>query len=409
MPKIFIIVFLILFSTCGTSQEEKNTSFNFSNNQIGRFAKDWFTSVNSGSFVELKKYDPNGEWNDLLERFHSLSQLVKGISPSMISYETKNKISIYSKQGKGSWVKVNLELTDENQIVFMNIKKSVAPVDYKLKNSLTKRKTSKIIKEISESLINKYVDKRYNALYAEKLLQLYKEGNYDKITQGDLLADMLTADLRKLSNDKHLQVIPPSRINEVKRRFGLNDDIPSKITPDKPHEEVDEDVIQSKVLENNIGYIRLNRFVDNEKVKLKTKKIFSEFNQVKAIIIDLRSSGGGDGKAMEDLLSYFTSSESATYQTPLYVLSSRRTISAGEAFIHNLKKLKRANIIGETTAGAGYMVDAFEVAYGFYFVNSIYSPYDIENGEGWQGKGVNPDHKVSSRKALEKALKMINQ
>ena len=36
---------------------------------------------------------------------------------------------------------------------------------------------------------------------------------------------------------------------------------------------------------------------------------------------------------------------------PVYVLTSKRTFSGAEEFTYNLKNLKRATIVGETTGG----------------------------------------------------------
>jgi len=435
--KLVLFSFLVLLSTYALGQETKQSQFKFPNSRMGNFAKEWFKATNTNSKKELKKYDKNGEWDDHLTMLIGMSKNVRGYIPYSISYETKNYISIYTKENNGSWIKVNLSLSKRNNILAMGIKKSHKPVDYALKNNLTRKEIRKLIKGISYEISKNYVIKKERPIFSNKLVQLMESGKYDSITQGDLLADVLTKDLIQFTKDKHLQVIPPSRINEVISRFGINDrlslnkshknndnssaelhtnknDIQSNnILSEHSNSDLnDKKYINSKILKNNIGYINISRFSDDRKTNNATAKIFSELKNVNVVIIDLRYSGGGDGKATENLLSYFFDSSknnlSKFYANkPLYVLTSKKTFSAAEAFVYNLKERKRALIIGETTGGGGYRVDAFKLPYKFYFVNSIYTSFNTEKGEGWQGKGIKPDHLTSSENALIKTLDMI--
>ena len=132
-----------------------------------------------------------------------------------------------------------------------------------------------------------------------------------------------------------------------------------------------------KKIDNEIGYLNIERFAANKEQYASIESALQNFINSKAIIIDLRNSGGRDGEAVTHLLSYF------------------------------LKLKKKAVLVGQTTAGAGFMVDAFELPFGFYFVNSIFSPFDYDNGEGWQGSGVIPDFTISKVKAMDKALEII--
>ncbi len=425
----------MLFSAYSKAQNTENLDFEFPKNRMGQFAKVWFTFINTGIRNEIKVYDNEDEWAEFLSTLSNHSQRVKGITPMLISYVTNNFISIYSKQNNGSWVKVNLGLNASNQITAMGIKKSVKPVAYNLSTNLNKQQVQEIVKDISNKLRHNYVVKKLRVGYSDALTELLNSGKYDSITQGDLLADMLTRDLIKLSADKHLQVIPPSNIKEVIKRFGSDDQNMQanlKTTHKTSLEEGEEKIISSKITEQNIGYIRLSRFVDNESVTSKTRKIFSTLKDTKAIIIDLRYSGGGDARAVNDLLSYFFKKEefkdlisdshdsdqinnsafenelsNTFYQKPLYILTSKKTFSAGEAFVYFLKKQNRATIVGEVTGGGGYRVDAFKLPYDFYFVNSIYTSFDTEKGEGWQGTGIKPDIVTTSKDAFDKVLSII--
>ncbi|MCM3872588.1 MAG: S41 family peptidase, partial [Pyrinomonadaceae bacterium] len=84
----------------------------------------------------------------------------------------------------------------------------------------------------------------------------------------------------------------------------------------------------------------------------------------------------------------------------VYVLTSKRTFSGAEEFTYNLKNLKRATIIGETTGGGAHPGGGFRINEHFsMFVPSgrAISPITKTN---WEGTGVKPDIEVPSDQAL---------
>ncbi len=98
---------------------------------------------------------------------------------------------------------------------------------------------------------------------------------------------------------------------------------------------------------------------------------------------------------------------------PLYVLISKSTFSAAEAFSYHLKALKRATIVGESTRGGENPVDIQAIA-GEYVISipayKIISSILNENPR-WEGIGIKPDIETESEKALEvahlEALKLL--
>jgi len=87
----------------------------------------------------------------------------------------------------------------------------------------------------------------------------------------------------------------------------------------------------------------------------------------------------------------------------VYVLTSKRTFSGAEEFSYNLKNLKRATIIGETTGGGAHPGDGFRINEHFgMFVPTgrAISPITKTN---WEGTGVTPDIAVPADQALHVA------
>jgi C-terminal processing protease CtpA/Prc len=84
-------------------------------------------------------------------------------------------------------------------------------------------------------------------------------------------------------------------------------------------------------------------------------------------------------------------------------LTSKRTFSAAEEFTYNLKNLKRATIIGETTGGGAHPGGGRRLNAHFQmFVPSgrAINPISKTN---WEGTGVEPDVKVPAEQALKVA------
>lgn len=90
-------------------------------------------------------------------------------------------------------------------------------------------------------------------------------------------------------------------------------------------------------------------------------------------------------------------------EKPAYVLTSNHTFSGAEEFTYNLKNLKRATIVGETTGGGAHPVSGHRIddhfAIGVPFARAI-NPISKTN---WEGTGVEPDVKVKAADALQKA------
>ena len=92
---------------------------------------------------------------------------------------------------------------------------------------------------------------------------------------------------------------------------------------------------------------------------------------------------------------------------PAFVLTSKRTFSGAEEFTYNLKNLKRATIVGETTGGggahpvSGHRIDDHFMI-GVPFARAI-SPISKTN---WEETGVEPDAKVPASDALATAQKL---
>jgi C-terminal processing protease CtpA/Prc len=91
---------------------------------------------------------------------------------------------------------------------------------------------------------------------------------------------------------------------------------------------------------------------------------------------------------------------------PVYVLTSARTFSGAEHFSYDLKMLKRATLVGETTGGATDVGNFHRIddhfGIGIREARAI-NPYSELD---WAVTGVEPDVKVTAADALKTAEKL---
>lgn len=94
------------------------------------------------------------------------------------------------------------------------------------------------------------------------------------------------------------------------------------------------------------------------------------------------------------------------YQGNLYVLTNNKTASTCEPIVYELKKQKRAVIIGETTAGAMLNGEMFDLDKGFkMFIPT--ADYYASDGYKIDQHGVKPDIETKSEDALNIAINHV--
>ncbi|MGA9770956.1 MAG: S41 family peptidase [Blastocatellia bacterium] len=252
---------------------------------------------------------------------------------------------------------------------------------------------------------------------------------YDEITSAITLASKLTLHLQEVSHDKHLRV-----------RYS-HEPVPERKHNDEPTAEEQEQFLtflrqtnfgfeKLERLSGNIGYLDLRGFNPAEYGAETVVAAMNFVANTDSLIIDLRRNGGGDPAMVALISSYLFDADpvhlndlywregDSTRQwwtlpyvpgkrygikKDVYVLTSKYTFSAAEEFTYNLKNLKRATIIGETTGGGANPGGVRRINEHFMiFVPSgrAINPYSKTN---WEGTGVTPDVSVPADQALKVA------
>ncbi|HUA80188.1 MAG TPA: S41 family peptidase [Dyella sp.] len=263
-----------------------------------------------------------------------------------------------------------------------------------------------------------------------KVMQAYlkaHEAEYVRIDNAQTLALRLTDDLRTIGNDKHFRV----HYSPLAEAESAADPDQSEIIREHETEEADAMGIHSvSRLPGNIGYFKLSYFSNDPESTDIVAAAMWLLHGSDAIIIDLRHNQGGSTAMLDDLLAYFFTDQQALRSVsershgkvsvengytslytpaprfigkPLFVLTDSRTFSAGEECAYDLKVLKRATLVGETTAGGAN--PGFDHALGNHF--EVFIPTKLVSNpvtkSNWEGVGVAPDVSVSGATALETA------
>ncbi len=161
-----------------------------------------------------------------------------------------------------------------------------------------------------------------------------------------------------------------------------------------------------RTLDDNIGYVRCSSF-SSDFGDGNLQEMMRSLALCDALIVDVRSNGGGLLTAAEKLASLFVNEEQTAgymchktgtghddfstpqpltlkpfsglrWQKPVAVLTNRRTYSAANSFVMYLKGLPRVTIVGDRTGGGAGMPFTAELPNGWSLRFSACPMYDRE-------------------------------
>src|SRR5215207_3971814 len=290
-------------------------------------------------------------------------------------------------------------------------------------------------REVVDNLLKRLNDAYVFPDTAAKIERAVRErldrGEYDKLTSARQFAEKLTADVQEVSRDKHLRV--RYSFQPIPERAGGRREPSAEERAEFSREmsRINYGFQKVERLPGNIGYVEFRGFFDPEGGAETVASVFNFLSNTDAIIFDLRKNGGGDPKMVALICSYLFGAEPVHLNDlhwrdgkgerveefwtlkevagrrytgkDVYVLTSGRTFSGAEEFTYNLKNLKRATIIGETTGGGAHPGGGFRISehFGAFIpTGRAVSPVTETN---WEGTGVEPDVKVPADQALRTA------
>lgn len=184
--------------------------------------------------------------------------------------------------------------------------------------------------------------------------------------------------------------------------------------------------IESKMLEDKIGYINIKSFEEETAEDFRKALASLEAQGMKALIIDVRDDGGGLLTVVEDICDrilgkavivytkdrqgkkeYLKSSDKEKIDKPIVVLTNRSSASASEILTGAVLDNKAGISIGETTYGKGLVQGMLKLKDGSGYKLTT-AQYFTPNGNYIDKKGIKPTIEVKDKdQQLPKAIEYL--
>ena len=310
-------------------------------------------------------------------------------------------------------------------------------------NPLTAAVRTAVVDSVAAQLSRFYAVADTGALIAAHLTKRHRSGAYDALTNPQLFAEALSTDMKAINGDRHLSVslrgpgpaMPMGLATLPPMNFSPPPQAPPQVLAAAKRNNFELGKVE--VLPGNIGYFEMKGFNGLRDAREPVVAALRFLENTDAIILDVRMHPGGSADLSNFIISHFTGPDSVASldvairaanqqyrrwtmssvpgprrpDVPVYVLTSRGTVSAGEDFAFVLRNLGRATLVGESTAGAGRNNPTFDAGHGFAASISVSTVKDPKTGAEWEGMGVKPHIAVPPRTALavahSHALKLL--
>ena len=286
----------------------------------------------------------------------------------------------------------------------------------------------RLIDKIAALIKEHYAIERNATAISDALSKSFYEGEFESVTSLDELGKKATEILHTESSDLHFRVSPLKQLQSLNQQ----DFIEHWFTCSGRDRSSSHGLPKADIIEANIGYIKTEGFFSPELSFPRIDAAMSLLKDTDAIIIDLRSNGGGKPKTVQYFCSYFFDEKILLnsliwrkdkkvddYWTlkyingkkipdiDLYILTSSKTFSAGEEFAYNMQNHhKRSTLIGEQTGGGANPGDIFIVDNLLEIFIPTGQAFNPKTQTNWEGVGVKPDIEINSEQALTKAIEL---
>lgn len=279
-----------------------------------------------------------------------------------------------------------------------------------------------IVAKLSEALRDRYVFPEIGERAAARISAALAAGEYDELADPTAFTQRLSADIRAIAQDKHLNIKSPTASPPLSGPTAM------------PFSEAG--LTRADRLAGGIGYLEVVGFPPPQLFKPVLDRAMSALKGSRALIVDVRRNGGGVPESVAYLVSYlvepnrpintivsrdpktnnFKRQDHSSVPTPVsfakvpvYVLTSQKTFSGGEEFAYDVQALKRGPIIGEVSGGGANPTAPVNLGHGVTASIPFGRAENPVTKTNWEGSGVQPDVAVAASNALEVALQRAGQ
>ena len=295
------------------------------------------------------------------------------------------------------------------------------------------------ISELAQKLEDNFVFPDLAKQYAAMLRTNLAAGKYASFPDARAFTRAVTADLQAVHKDGHLALRVLQADAGAERRVRMQGDASG--------------IKRSGWLADGVAYVDFAGFPGNDATIADLRKFIASHRDAKTLIIDARHHHGGGLAEMNVLFPELFAKETVLVdmdtrsavdrdrgspfdrdqfvrtvtgpegvvrrehfvvpardqgglaKAKVYLLVSKETGSAGEHLALSLKRTHRAELIGESTYGAGHYGGFQPIGKSFVAFIPVGRTFDPDTNDGWEGVGVKPDVAVAADQALDEALK----
>ncbi len=404
----------------------------------GRVFKAWLEAFNTGDTARMSSYYRQYQPDVSAAQQIGFRREVGGFDLVAVERSEPRHLEFVVKEraatGRNAYGIIELAPTDpprvaSSQLLSLGVGGTAAKI------AIDSATRAQVVEGAIAQLDEYYVFPEVAKRIADSLRARLKRGAYNGITNGISFGQTLNAEVREISHDKHMRVnysvapIPP---------FPATPPPPTPEQRQRMQSQMDAQncgFAKAERLEGNIGYIKFDFFADPDICGATASAAMNFVAGTRALIVDLRENGGGSPAMVTYVSSYLfddsthlndlwerKSGRTTEYwtkpgvpgrkfggQKPVYVLTSSRTFSGAEEYTYNLKSLKRATIIGETTGGGAHPVSGRRINEHFMIGVPLARAINPITHTNWEGTGIEPDVKVAAADALSTAIKLLSE
>lgn len=286
-----------------------------------------------------------------------------------------------------------------------------------------------VVLSLAQLLRERFAFRERGAAAAQEIEAMQRRGEFRGArTAAELLA-LIDSRVAPLVNDRHFRV----RYMGPEIMAGFSEGPPPPEEVAAFHEEIrlrGAEIPDVRWLAGNVGYLRINMFLDAPPAVEKLAAAFGMLAETGALIIDVRGAPGGEPAGVANVIGHLVDrptptvhtfdpggpAEGRTYQAeprlpgftdrPVYVLIDHQTGSGAEEFAYDLQAMRRATLVGQTTWGGATPGGFRPLVEGFAAFIPMQIVTNTVTGANWEGVGVRPDVEVPADQALGVAHRM---
>jgi len=288
------------------------------------------------------------------------------------------------------------------------------------------------IRQVTERLAvlvaKHYVFPEVGAGIAERLRAAAAEGRYDELSDPEVLAARVTADLQEGNGDKHLRL--KFHLDEV---VDETDPVAEEAAWAARAELAGGGMARVERLAGNVGLLEIRPLLfDPDHAGARVSAAMSLLAATDALLIDLRRCLGGSPDMVSFLCSHLFDGEPVHLNDlvdpsdgtrrqfwtmpylpgprfggskPIWILTSSTTFSAAEELAYDLQQLGRATVVGERTGGGAHPREGFKLHPHLEATVPVKRAENPVSHTNWEGVGVQPEVAVPADDAFDEAYR----